>query len=75
VLLSLISREEVGVDRAFGDVGLLRDALRLSSVIAENELLGIGSEITGNLYIAACYFADLNTDANLAFKERYNARI
>ena len=74
VMLSLIGQDEVDFNRAFGGAGLSRSTLRLSSVIAENELLGIGAENTENLYVAAGYFADLDTDANLAFKERYYAR-
>lgn len=74
VMLSLIGQDEVDFNRAFGRAGLSGAALRLSSVIAENELLGIGAENTENLFVAAGYFADLQTDANLAFKERYNAR-
>ena len=74
VMLSLIGQDEVDFNRAFGRAGLAGAALRLSSVIAENELLGIGAENTENLYVTAGYFADLDTDANLAFKERYHAR-
>lgn len=71
VMLSLIGQDEVDFNRAFGRDGLTASALRLSCAIAENELLGIGAENTENLYVAAGYFADLKTDANLAFKERY----
>lgn len=73
VMLSLIGQDEVDFNRAFGRAGLSAAALRLSSVIAENELLGIGAENTENLFVTAGYFADLQTDANLAFKERYHA--
>ncbi len=45
--------------------------LRLSCAIGENELLAIGAENSENLYVASGYFATLDTDANLAFKERY----
>ena len=74
VMLSLIGQDEVDFNRAFGRAGLAGAALRLSSVIAENELLGIGADNTENLFVTAGYFADLDTDANLAFKERYSAR-
>ena len=74
VLLSLIGQDEVDFNRAFGRAGLSRDVLRLSSVMAENELLGIGAENTENLFVTAGYFAALDTDANLAFKERYHGR-
>ncbi len=74
VMLSLIGQDEVDFNRAFGRAGLSRSALRLSSVLAENELLGIGAENTENLFVTAGYFADLDTDANLAFKQRYHGR-
>ena len=48
--------------------------LRLSCAIEENQLLAIGADNTENLYVALGYFAALDTDANLAFKERYHSR-
>ncbi|NHN20660.1 ABC transporter substrate-binding protein, partial [Bacillus amyloliquefaciens] len=39
----------------------------------ENELLGIGGDNAEELYVACGYFATLDTEANLAFKERYRA--
>jgi ABC-type branched-subunit amino acid transport system substrate-binding protein len=73
VLISLIGQDAVDFNRAFARQGLDRSALRLSCAIEENELLGIGAENTERLYVAAGYFGALDTQANLAFKERYHA--
>jgi ABC-type branched-subunit amino acid transport system substrate-binding protein len=73
VLVSLVGQDAVDFNRAFGSQGLASSALRLSCAIGENELLGIGPQNANDLYVAAGYFATLNTDANLAFKERYQS--
>ncbi len=71
VLVSLVGQDAVEFNRAFGQCGLSKSLLRLSCAIGENELLAIGAENAENLYVASGYFATLDTDANLAFKERY----
>lgn len=71
VLVSLIGQDAVDFNRAFGRAGLSRSALRLSCALGENELLGIGADNTDELFVASGYFASLDTDANLAFTERY----
>jgi len=74
VLISMVGQDAVDFNRAFGRAGLHRRVLRLSCAIEENQLLAIGAENTDNLYVAMGYFAALQTDANLAFKARYEAR-
>jgi urea transport system substrate-binding protein len=71
VLLSLVGQDAIDFNRAFGRQHLAGAALRLSCAIDENELLGIGADNAENLYVSCGYFATLDTDANLAFKERY----
>ncbi len=71
VLVSLVGQDAIDFNRAFGWERLSDSMLRLSCAIDENELLGIGADNAENLYVACGYFASLNTDANLAFKERY----
>lgn len=73
VLVSLIGQDAIEFNRAFGRAGLHRDMLRFSCAIGENELLGIGADNTDELYVASGYFATLDTEVNLAFKERYYA--
>ena len=72
VLVSLVGQDAVFFNRAFGRAGLSRDVLRLSGAIGESELLGIGADNAEDLYVSSGYFATLDTDANLAFKERYS---
>jgi urea transport system substrate-binding protein len=71
VLVSLVGQDAIDFNRAFGRSHLSGQMLRLSCAIDENELLGIGADNTENLYVACGYFSTLDTDANLAFKERY----
>ncbi|MBC7484472.1 MAG: substrate-binding domain-containing protein [Rhizobacter sp.] len=71
VLLSLVGEDAIAFNRAFGEQGFGRSALRLSCAIEENELLAIGAQNTERLYVASSYFAALATDTNIAFKERY----
>jgi urea transport system substrate-binding protein len=72
VLVSLIGQDAIDFNRAFGHAGLSRTVLRLSCALGENELLGIGAACAENLFVACGYFASLDTDANLAFKQRYH---
>ncbi len=74
VLISMVGQDAVDFNRAFGRAGLHRRTLRLSCAIEENQLLAIGAENTDDLYVAMGYFSALETEANLAFKERYHGR-
>jgi len=73
VVLSLVGQDAIEFNRAFGAAGLSRAMFRLSCAIGENELLGIGADNAEDLYVACGYFATLDTEANLAFKERYRS--
>lgn len=74
LLLSMVGQDAIDFNRAFGRLGLHRRMPRLSCAIEENLLLAIGAEATQDLYVALGYFESLQTEANLAFKERYFAR-
>lgn len=74
LLISMVGQDAVNFNRAFGRAGLHRQVLRLSCAIEENQLLAIGAENTDELYVAMGYFATLETEANLAFKQRYHAQ-
>ncbi len=74
VLLSMVGQDAIDFNRAFGRLGLQQRMLRLSCAVEENLLLAIGAEYTQDLYVALGYFASLETEANLAFKERYFSR-
>ncbi|HEX7440253.1 MAG TPA: substrate-binding domain-containing protein [Caldimonas sp.] len=71
ILLSLIGQDAIHFNRAFGSCGLSRDVFRLSCAIEENGLLAIGADNTDGLFVSSGYFASLDNDANMAFKERY----
>jgi urea transport system substrate-binding protein len=74
VLVSLVGQDAVDFNRSFGLRGLSKSVLRLSCAVGENELLAIGSDNSDDLYVSSGYFASLDTDANLAFKDRYVAK-
>lgn len=73
VIVSLVGSESVYMNRAFGAAGLAGRVLRLSVCMEENAVLGAGSENTEGMYVAASYFARLDSDLNGDFKERYHA--
>ncbi len=74
VLMSLVGQDAVDFSRAFGAAGLADRVLRLSCAIEENGLLAMGPEHTEGLFVAAGYFAALETERNGAFRERYWTR-
>lgn len=74
VLISLVGADSIHFCRAFGSADMSRRALRLSVCMEENAVLAMGPENTDGMYVAAAYFASLESDANGAFKERYHAR-
>lgn len=73
LLISMVGQDAVNFNRAFARAGMAARVLRLSCAIEENQLLAIGAENTENLHVALGYFAALETDANLSFKERYRS--
>ncbi len=73
VLITLVGGASVGFNRSFASFGLSEDVPRLGTLIEENTLAGIGSENSKNLFSSAGYFADIDTPAANAFKEKYAA--
>ena len=73
VLISLVGGESIYMCRAFGAAGLAGKVLRLSVCMEENAVLGMGPENTDGMFVAAGYFANLESDINGDFKERYRA--
>lgn len=73
VLISMVGQDAVAFNRAFAATPLPGRVMRLSCAIEENQLLAIGAANTENLHVVLGYFDALDTDANLAFKERYVA--
>lgn len=74
VLVSLLAGDAVHFCRAFEHAGLGSKVLRLSICVEENAVLGVGRENSDGMFVAAGYFAALESDVNGAFKERYRNR-
>ena len=72
ILLSLVGQDAVNFNRAFGRCGCCRATCSgLSCAIEENGLLAIRADNTDGLFVSSGYFASLDNDSNMAFKERY----
>lgn len=74
VLVSLLAGDAVHMCREFERVGLGRNVLRLSTCVEENAVLGFGEAGSDGMYVAAGYFAALESEINGAFKERYRTQ-
>jgi len=73
VLVSMVGGDSVAFNRRFGESGLARNMLRLSSAAEENTLFGIGAENAENFYYVAGYLASLATPDNQALLDRYRS--
>jgi ABC-type branched-subunit amino acid transport system substrate-binding protein len=67
VLETLVGGDNVNFNRTFADFGLSDDVVRLSCLLEENTLAGIGKDASKNLYSSLGYFADSDTPENKAF--------
>lgn len=74
LLLTLVGTDLVVFNRAFAAGRLAGRVPRLCAALEENGLLGAGGDGTGELYAAMGYFGSLDSDAGLAFAERYRRR-
>ncbi|ACM31281.1 substrate-binding domain-containing protein [Agrobacterium rhizogenes] len=67
VLQTLVGGDNVNFNRTFANFGLSANILRMSCLLEENTLLGIGKEASDNLYSCMGYFAKLDLPENKAF--------
>jgi urea transport system substrate-binding protein len=67
VLETLVGGDNVNFNRTFADFNLSDDILRLSCLLEENTLMGIGKDASKNLYSSLGYFADIDLPQNKAF--------
>jgi urea transport system substrate-binding protein len=67
VLQTLVGGDNVNFNRTFADFNLSDDIVRLSCLLEENTLMGIGKDASKNLYSALGYFADIDLPQNKAF--------
>jgi len=74
VLITLVGADNVNFNRTFAGFGLDKDIARLSLLLEENTLLGIGPESSGNLFSSMSYFANAPSEAAKKFKADYVAK-
>ncbi len=74
VLITLVGGDNVNFNRTFAGFGLDKDIVRMSSLLEENTLLGIGAESSTNLFGAMSYYANIESATNKAFKAAYAAK-
>ncbi len=74
VLITLVGADNVNFNRTFAGFGLDKDIARLSLLLEENTLLGIGAESSKNLYSSMSYYANAPGEANKKFKQAYFAK-
>jgi len=71
VLITLVGADNVNFNRTFAGFGLDKDIARLSLLLEENTLHGIGAESSRNLFSCMSYFANAPGKANQEFKTAY----
>ena len=74
VICTLVGADNVNFNRTFAGFGLDKSIARLSLLLEENTLKGIGAENSGNLYSCMGYFADGPSEGAKKFKAEYLAK-
>lgn len=74
VICTLVGADNVNFNRTFAGFGLDKSIARLSMLLEENTLMGIGPENSGNLYSCMGYFANSPSEGAKAFKAEYLAK-
>jgi urea transport system substrate-binding protein len=74
VLITLVGADNVNFNRTFAGFGLDKDIARLSLLLEENTLLGIGADASSNLFSCLSYFENAPGEANKKFKAAYFAK-
>jgi len=74
LLLSLVGDDLARFHQQFAATRLADRVVRLSGSLEENILLAMGGDTSGSLFATMGYFGALQSEPNLAFIERYEAR-
>jgi urea transport system substrate-binding protein len=74
VLITLVGADNVNFNRTFAGFGLDKDIARLSLLLEENTLHGIGADASANLFSCLSYFENAPGEANKKFKAAYFAK-
>ena len=73
-LITLVGADNVNFNRTFAGFGLDNDIARLSLLLEENTLKGIGADSSNNLFSCMSYYANAPGEANKKFKDAYFAK-
>jgi len=74
VVVTLVGADNVNFNRTFAGFGLDKDIARLSLLLEENTLHGIGPDASNNLFSSMSYYANAPGEANKKFKAAYFAK-
>ncbi len=74
VLITLVGGDNVNFNRTFAGFGLDKSIVRVSSLLEENTLLGIGAESSHGLYGCMSYYSSVDTPVHRAFKAAYQKK-
>ena len=74
VILTLVGADNVNFNRTFAGFGLDKSILRLSLLLEENTLMGVGAENSANLYSCMGYYANSPSEGAKKFKAEYMAK-
>ncbi len=69
---ALVGGDAVAFETQAVDFGIGQDTIaRLANIYEENVLAAMGPEITAGMYVTLGYFKEVESEANMAFVERY----
>src|SRR5580700_1128078 len=74
VLITLVGADNVNFNRTFAGFGLDKDIARLSLLLEENTLHGVGADSSKNLYSCMSYYENAPSAAAKKFKADYMAK-
>jgi len=74
VLITLVGADNVNFNRTFAGFGLDKDIARLSLLLEENTLHGVGADSSKNLYSCMSYYENAPSPAAKKFKADYVAK-
>jgi ABC-type branched-subunit amino acid transport system substrate-binding protein len=74
VLITLVGGDNINFNRTFAGFGLDKSIKRLSLLLEELILGGIGAESSAGLFSSMSYFTTVDTPENNSFKSRYAAK-
>jgi urea transport system substrate-binding protein len=74
VIATLVGADNVNFNRTFAGFGLDKSIARVSMLLEENTLMGVGAENSANLYSCMGFFANSPSDVGKASKAEYMAK-